>query len=498
MLIIGSYSKIQRAGIAGVTAFALAFAGGCKPAGPKALLQGKALIERGKYEKAVEKLTKAVDLLRTNAQTYNYLGLAYHYSGHPEEAQRAYERALTLNRDLSEARFNLGCLWLEQNKPELARTELTAFTLRRGNSAEGFLKLGAAQLRSREPGVVLSAEKSFNEAMRVDGQTPAALNGLGMLRFHQGRYNDAQQFFSRALKQSPKFTPAVLNSAIVAQRIQDRQTALARYKEFLLTKPEPVVEQQVSALIAQLEQELHPPPRTAAPSTNPALPTSAVPVAPQRTSTVPIQPPSRFSGATSVQEHVQTPANRTAGANGSNTILAGNGRSTPTNPGVPDPALASGTRREAQKFFLQGSQAQQAHRAADALAAYKKAAQLDPSYFEAHYNLGLAATDAGDLTLASKAYQDALGLVPDSLDARYNYALVLKQTGHLKESAVQLEALLLKYPNESRAHLVIGNLYAQQLQDNDRARQHYSRVLELEPTNSQSDAIRHWIAEHRQ
>lgn len=490
------------------TALGLVLAIGCTPAGPKELLQGRKLIERGRYEKGIEKLTVAVDLLRTNAQAWNYLGLAYHYSGHSEEAQRAYERALLLNRDLSEARYNLGCLWLEQNKPELARTELTAFTLRRGNSAEGFLKLGAAQLRSREPAVVTGAEKSFNEVLRLDNQNPEALNGLGMLRFHQGRFSDAQQFFNRVLKKNPKFAPAILNSAIVAQRLQDRPAAIAKYKEYLLFKPEPATEETVRVLISQLEQDLHPPPRPASPG--PTASNSQNSLANRVTSSVretnqprislsntaPANGTVRAPATSPPPEHAAQPDSRLAARTDSNASVS-NGRAPATNPVAPDSTPPPGNRREAQKLFLQGSQAQQGHRSADAVAAYRKAAQLDPTYFEAHYNLGLAATDAGDLSLALKAYQNALGLVPDSLDARYNYALVLKQTGHLKESATELETVLSKYPNESRAHLALGNLYAQQLQDTERAREHYARVLELDPTNSQGDAIRHWIAEHR-
>jgi tetratricopeptide (TPR) repeat protein len=460
-------------------------------------LDGKKLIERSKYDKAVEKLTVAVDLLRTNAQAYNYLGLAYHYTGHTEEAQRAYERALLLNRDLSEARYNLGCLWLEQNKPELARTELTAFTLRRGSS-EGFLKLGTSQLRSREAGVIAGAEKSFNEALRLDNHNPEALNGLGMVRFHQGRFADAQQFFNRVLKENPKFTPALLNSAIVAQRLQDRPTAITRYKQCLLSRPEPAVVETLNALITQLEQELHPPSRYAAPTPidSNAPNTLAIKAAPSWRET------NLAKGAGAVRQSgtvrsagTASPPRVVSPSNAHPTDLVANARATDTNPVTPD--APSGNRREAQKCFLQGSQAEQEHRPADAVAAYRKAAQLDPTYFEAHFNLGVAATETGDLALAVKAYQDALGLVPDALDARYNYALVLKQSGHLKEAAAQLETVLSRYPNESRAHLALGNLCAQQLKDDDRARQHYSRVLELEPTNSQGDAIRHWIAEHR-
>src|SRR5689334_3288498 len=113
---------------------------GCTPSGPRALLKGKKLLDRGKYSLAVEALTNATALLATNAQAWNYLGLAYHYSGKLTDAQQAYQRAISLNPDLSEARFNLGCLYLEQKKSELAKSELTAFTLRRNNSAEAFVK----------------------------------------------------------------------------------------------------------------------------------------------------------------------------------------------------------------------------------------------------------------------------------------------------------------------------------------------------------------------
>ena len=98
---------------------------GCTPAGPRALLDGKKLIEQGKYSRAVEKLRNATSLLATNAQAWNYLGLACHYAGQGDEAERAYKRALALNRDLSEAHYNLACLRLAQNRPE--KTEAATY-----------------------------------------------------------------------------------------------------------------------------------------------------------------------------------------------------------------------------------------------------------------------------------------------------------------------------------------------------------------------------------
>src|SRR6266550_2951437 len=147
----------------------LALLAGCTPPGPRALLQGTKLIEQGKYAEAVTKLETATSILGTNAQAWNYLGLACHYSGRADEAEKAYQRAIVLDRELSEAHYNLGCLLLEQNRADAAKAELTTFTLRRGNSLEALLKLGSAQLHS---GDVTAAEKSFNDALHLLPENP--------------------------------------------------------------------------------------------------------------------------------------------------------------------------------------------------------------------------------------------------------------------------------------------------------------------------------------
>src|SRR6266581_847584 len=230
---------LSRCGLAVAVVFA-GLVAGCTPPGPRALLDGKKLIERGRYSQAVEKLNSATTLLATNAQAWNYLGLACHYAGRPDEAERSYKRALALNHDLTEAHYNLACLLLAQNKPEkteAAKTELLAYTLRRGNSAEGLLKLGLAQLRSRE---LLGAEKSFNDALRLSPQNPAALNGLGLVRLQRGRADEAAKYFRAALKQQPDYRPALLNLAIVShQYLNDYPVALQKYRQYAGLKPPP-------------------------------------------------------------------------------------------------------------------------------------------------------------------------------------------------------------------------------------------------------------------
>jgi Flp pilus assembly protein TadD len=234
---------------------------GCAPPGPSALLRGQRLIEQGDYPQAVEKLRIATSLLATNADAWNYLGIACQHVGERDEAARAYQHALSLNHDLAEAHYNLGCLLFEQNKLDAARAELTTFTLRRGNSLEGFLKLATVQARAHD---FPAAEKSYKDAIRLNPQNPEALNGLGLLQLQQRRTVEAEQSFSAALKQQPDYRPALLNSAIVAQEYtRDLPAALARYRQYLALKPPPPNADVVAATVRELEQVINPPQRPA-------------------------------------------------------------------------------------------------------------------------------------------------------------------------------------------------------------------------------------------
>ena len=584
--------------------FCLLMLTGCTPDGPCALLAGKRLIDQGKYPQAVEKLRTATSLLVTNAQAWNYLGLACQHAGEPAEAEKAYQRALALDHDLTEAHYNLGCLWLAQNKPEAARIELMAFTLRRANSAEGLLQLGAAQLRmaelepttqarSRE---AAAAEKSFTDALRLNAKSAEGLNGLGLVRLQRGRASEAAHFFNSALTLQPDYRPALLNLAVVShQYLKDRPLALQKYREYLALKPMPENSAAVKAVVLQLEQELAPRARPAvtnlvsqintnpnsqksslangarnvtpvatnatrsaavatlskaAPSANPPKSApAAAPVLPTNLEVVTLPAEAKFKVA---QDVSATPGpNQTSLSKASS--LSSSGETKPAERGFlqrvnplnlfhgeqksaprlaplraapdtpqtetqplssttsetesakslagrypykPSAKPAPGNRAQAERLFSQGVQAQQGRRWTEAIQAYVTATQLDPGYFEAYYNLGLAATEAGNFPTALRAYETSLAVRPESLDARYNFALALKQANYFVDAAHELEKLLVNYPNETRAHLALGNLYAQQLHQDAKARQHYSKVLAADPRNPQGAAIRYWLIDN--
>src|ERR1017187_7953270 len=235
------------------------FIAGCPPSGPRALLKGKKLLERGDYTAAVAQFKTATSLLATNAQAWNYLGVACQYAGQPTNAVTAYKRALDFDRDLMEAHYNRGCLWLEQNKPDTAENEFTAYTLRRPKAPEGWLKLGLAQLQSHD---LASAEKSFSTALYLSPNNAEALNGLGLARVESGHPREAAQFFAGAAKEQPDYAPAWLNLATVAQQhLHDNALALQNYRAYLALTPRPANWDAVNDIANSLEQ---PAPVTAA------------------------------------------------------------------------------------------------------------------------------------------------------------------------------------------------------------------------------------------
>src|SRR5271165_4442878 len=81
-------------------AAAMAWITGCGPPGPRALVEGRRLLDAGKFAPAIEELKVATQLMETNAQAWNSLGVACHHAGQFDAAAEAYQRALKLDRDL--------------------------------------------------------------------------------------------------------------------------------------------------------------------------------------------------------------------------------------------------------------------------------------------------------------------------------------------------------------------------------------------------------------
>jgi Flp pilus assembly protein TadD len=533
---------------------------GCGPPGPRALLRGKKLLGRGDYAKAVTELKTATSLLATNAQAWNYLGVAEQHAGQSADAVLAYQRALTLNRDLVEAHYNLGCLWLEQNKPGDAKTEFTAYTLRRSNAPEGWVKLGVAHLGLRD---LSSAEKAFNTALSFDSHNAEALNGLGLAQIQRGRPHEAAQDFTAAAQAHPDYGPALLNLATTAQQyLHDNTLALQNYRAYLALTPHPANWDDVNGIANDLEQQVNPtanppkasspaqpiatqataranqkPPRASAPAENARTKSGSAVIRPLPAVTNPFasaEPQPEQSSGKPGFLHSLNPFNWFRSASPEPTVVAPSQSPSQVNervnatppPSVNTAALSApkpppakpvhivqpappafprylylspgkpkpGNRQAAVVMFAQAQQFEHDGRVSDALDSYREAARLDPSWFEAQYNCGVMAYRLRDFSQSARAYEMALAIRPDSADARCDFALALKAAGYVTDAVNELGKILASNPDDARAHLALGNIYAQQLRDSAQARAHYLKVLQLDPRNPQATDIQFWLS----
>lgn len=649
---------------------AILWATGCTPAGPRALLEGERLLQEGKFTRAIPPLERATQLLPANAQAWNHLGVALHKAGQFDAAQTAYEHARRCDANLTPVRYNLGCLLLEQNNPQAAAAELTTYTLLQRDSAEGWLKLGAAQLRIKQWD---AADKSFQNALHLKSDLPEAWNGLGIIQLQHRHTKDAMTSFAAALQKQSNYGPAILNEAVVYHRyLNIHSLALQRYRDYLQVQPASAESASVQENIRELQAELTPPPRReptnivsapapvqtlvqsnlaarSRPAPTPTAPhfasnvssnlpmssgtehgksnpvllaanSSSVPASPtSRTSAEALKrietpsPPPENPPPTVVQkpsppaeailpgptangpsaepvtrktEIVDVPeaaapkvaqdsAPPLPGADESGNSGARNSPS-PSTPAQSDAASAllaqkleepatvhqapekrrvvdrlnpanwfrgkkrdsgspstieplpvdstsastrqsdeatapssasvrryayrlpgkpvAGNRSKADPIFAEAVKAHRDGRLTLAMESYSKAIKLDPSFFEAHYNLGLAAYDSKDTAKSLSAYEAALSINPTSVNARYNFALALEQGGYFEDAALELAKLLEQNPDEARAHLSLASLYAEKLGQPALARPHYRKVLELEPQHPQAPAIRYWLA----
>ncbi len=95
------------------------------------------------------------------------------------------------------------------------------------------------------------------------------------------------------------------------------------------------------------------------------------------------------------------------------------------------------------------------------------------------------------------ALWQALTIEPNSADARYAFAWVLGRKGYYIDAANELNKLLAAHPQELRAHLLLGNYYADNLDQPRLAREQYVRSLDLiNPQSTQAAIIRAWLDQH--
>jgi tetratricopeptide (TPR) repeat protein len=125
-----------------------------------------------------------------------------------------------------------------------------------------------------------------------------------------------------------------------------------------------------------------------------------------------------------------------------------------------DPAAnglpGSGVARERSRLhYALGGIAANRGREDDALARFRRAAELDPGYAEPHVQIGNLHGRAGRLEAALSAFGRALELDPELAQARLQRATTLMDLGRFAEAIPELERYLASHPDDQRARALL-------------------------------------------
>ena len=107
----------------------------------------------------------------------------------------------------------------------------------------------------------------------------------------------------------------------------------------------------------------------------------------------------------------------------------------------------------------------------------------DPAYAtpqKVHLNLGLLYSSQGRTEHAIERYRQAVEIDPRYYDAHYELASILDRTGKLEEAAREYEVAAPAYRKNGEYHLRLGFTYFR-LGDKPKAKEHLTRVVEISP-----------------
>lgn len=187
---------------------------------------GRDAFERGRYDEAIEELTRAVEQAPEFPDLHNSLGLALGMTGARDRAAASFQRALQLNPHYVEARLNLAIVYNEMGRYEDALREFRAEEHRdpdhanlspdvRAYLAESHVLLGDTY---RHLGLTVDAAQEYTKALKAAPQFLDIKNKLGAVYADMGLYEDAEAELAAALTQNPRYVEARVSLGVVYHR----------------------------------------------------------------------------------------------------------------------------------------------------------------------------------------------------------------------------------------------------------------------------------------
>jgi tetratricopeptide (TPR) repeat protein len=136
--------------------------------------------------------------------------------------------------------------------------------------------------------------------------------------------------------------------------------------------------------------------------------------------------------------------------------------------------------RNPQAYFMKGFALKEQGDTLNAIRNFNKAVDQNPTYFDAYIQLGLM-YHARLNPLALDYYNNALNINPQSIQANYNIAIFYQETKNVAKAKERYHIILQIDPENAWAHHNLGWIAMELEKNNEKAVEHFTNALNIEP-----------------
>lgn len=200
----------------------------------------KAYIQEGYTARAIDPLTRALEIDSDSAEAYSVLALVYQIEGDVENARDHFEKAVALNPEASDIQHNFGYFLYSQKDYEEAIPHLlqAGQNIRYTRRSLSFELAGLCELRMNHQD---KAEEYFLRALRLERGLPGASLELADMYYQQSQNNKALVNYERFLDYSDQNARSLLLGIRLAKVFsnRDREASFAlQLNQFYPGSPE--------------------------------------------------------------------------------------------------------------------------------------------------------------------------------------------------------------------------------------------------------------------
>lgn len=201
---------------------------------------GIAYLGAERFNDALREFLKAKEFTPKEPRLHYYIGISYYEKGMIDKAMASFRQAITLQKDYSDAHNFLGNIYLGMGQWDRA---IDSFKKALSNMMyetpeKPLFNMGRAWYGK---GDYHMARKQYNDAKNLKPNTiPLALidHHIGMTYYGEVNYDQASQYFLKALEQAPAFLESRYWLGHCYVKRNDRNRAREEFKAIIKAAPE--------------------------------------------------------------------------------------------------------------------------------------------------------------------------------------------------------------------------------------------------------------------